>query len=201
MPVREHNSVKGAKPSCLQQRRSLKWVPCRAGRVFEVTNVGAEPQAHAGADGGDDDRPAFLKCQPDAANEIGRAVDASKALVDLLRVAQVVDEHHDFGAGGAGVPTDRRALPIDAVGASILGVEHALAIAQASNEGAARIFTKDIAVRPTLLLESVLNHAGEPLAHRAEERTAGVENFARGVAAIGGLVLKARSRRRPIAWI
>ena len=42
----------------------------------------------------------------------------------------------------------------------------------------ARILTKDIAVRPTLLLESVLNHAGEPLAHRAEERAASLKYFA-----------------------
>src|SRR5262245_39241266 len=162
-------ALQGVKPSGLRQRRWLKWVPCRAARVFEVTNVGAEPQAHAGADRRDDDRPALLKCQPDAANEIRRAVDAGKALVDLLGIAQVVDEHHDFGASGTGVPTDRRALPIDAAGTGILGVEHSLAIAQAGNKGAAGILTKNIAVRSTLLLEGVLNHAGEPLAHGAEE--------------------------------
>src|SRR5437762_3119703 len=83
----------------------------------------------------------------------------------------------------------RRALPVDAVDAGVLGVERALAVAQAGYEGAARILAQDVAVGSALFLERVLHHAGKPLADRAEEAVTGLEDLARGVAAVGDVVV------------
>ena len=187
--------------SDLLARDDSKRVPGGSPGVFEVADVGAEAQPHAGPDRGDDDRTALQERQADAADQIGRAIDAAEALMDLLGVAQVVDEDHHLGAFGACIPADRRPLPVDAVGAGVLGVEGALAVAQPGHERAAGILAQNVAVRAALLLEGVLNHAGEPLADRAEEAVAGLQDFARGVAAIARVVVVARARRRPIAAV
>ena len=67
----------------------------------------------------------------------------------------------------------RRPLPVDPVAAGILGVEHALAVAQAGDEGAAGILAQDVAVRAALLLEGVLDHVRQALGDGAEEAVAG----------------------------
>ena len=60
---------------------------------------------------------------------------------------QIVDQHHGAGAVGAGIEAERRPLPEHPHIAGILGVERAVAVAQAADEGAAGFLAEDIAVR------------------------------------------------------
>ena len=59
---------------------------------------------------------------------------------------QVVDQHHGARAVGAGIEAERRPLPEHAQIAGILGVERAVAVAQAADEGAAGFLAQHIAV-------------------------------------------------------
>src|SRR5262245_9413557 len=174
-------------------RSASKRVPGRPAGVLEIADVGTEPQADAGADRGDDHVLVLLECYAHATHQVGRAVDPAETLIDLLGIAQVVDEHHHLGAFGAGIVADRRPLPVDAMAAGILGVEDALPIAQAGHEGTGRFLAQDVAVGAALLLEHVLDHAGEPLADRAEEAVAGGQDLSRGVAAVRGLLVARRT--------
>src|SRR4029453_16584092 len=100
---------------------------------------------------------ALQECDADAADQIGRAVDAAEALIDFLGIAQVVDEHHHLGALGTPVVANRWPLPVYASAAGILGVEDTLPVAQTGDKGPARLLAKDVAVRAPLFLEHVLH--------------------------------------------
>src|SRR6185295_15119950 len=112
-------------------------VPGRSGRVFQVADVGPQPQADARANRSHDDIAALLEGDADAAHEIGRSIHPAEALVHVPGIAQIVDQHHDLGAFGARVVANRGPLPVNAVGAGVARIEHALPVAQARDEGAA----------------------------------------------------------------
>src|SRR5437899_12286116 len=59
-----------------------EWVPGRARRVFEIADIGAEPQADAGADRHQHDVVGGERGHAEAADDIGGAVDAGEALID-----------------------------------------------------------------------------------------------------------------------
>ena len=157
----------------------LERVPGRLRRELQVADVGAEPQADAGADRHQHDVVGGQRRHAEAADKIGGAVDAAEALVDRAGVRQVVDQHHGAGAFAADVQADRRALPVDLQIAGILGVEHALAVAQPGDEGAAGLLAEDVAVRQAPVADRLLDDLRQPARHRAEEVVAGVDDFAR----------------------
>ena len=97
-------------------------VPGRPARILQIADVGTEPKPNSGADRREHDITVALERQADAADDVGRAGNAAEALIDLVRIAQVVDQHHDLGAFGAGIVADRGALPVDLVAAGIRGV-------------------------------------------------------------------------------
>src|SRR5262245_52783044 len=107
---------------------ALERGPGRLRREFEVADVGAEPKAQPGADRYHYDVIGGQRRHAEAADEVGRAVDAEKALVDGMGRRQLVDEHHGARAFAAEIPPDRGSLPEHFQIAGVLGVEHALAI-------------------------------------------------------------------------
>src|SRR5262245_9694290 len=144
------------------QNGSSERVPSRRGREFQVAHIGAEPQAHAGANRHHHDIVRCERRHAEAANEIGRAVDAPKTLVDRVGARQIVDQHHGARAFAAQVEAERGALPVDAQVAGVARVERAFAVAQPRHEGAARLLAEDVAVRLPPVADGVLDDLCEP---------------------------------------
>src|SRR4249919_1364628 len=116
---------------------------------------------------------------PEAADKIGGTVDSSEPLVDRTGVRQVVAQHHGAGALAADIPADRWPLPVDLQIARILCVEHALAVAQARDKGAAGLLAKDVTVRQSPCADRPFDDLCQPPLHGAEEIVAGVDDLAR----------------------
>ncbi len=171
-------------------------VPGRLPGVFQVSDVGADAQANSRPDRRDHHVVALLERDADAAHEIGKARNAREALVDLVWRAQVVDQHHDLGAFRPGIPADRRPLPVDAVLPGILRIKHALAIAQAGDERPAGVLPENVAVGPALVLERVFDDVRQPLADRAEEVVARIEDLAARERLFVGIIFPVARRRR-----
>src|SRR5689334_2737259 len=79
---------------------SSERIPGGVGREADVADVGAEAEADAGADRGDDDVAVGGEGGADAADQIGRAVDAGEAGVDVVGRLQPVDQEQRLGAVG-----------------------------------------------------------------------------------------------------
>ena len=124
---------------------SSERVPRRVRREADVADVGAEPQADAGADRRHDDAAVGDERGADAADEIGRAVDAGEARVELLGRFQPVDQEQRLGAVGADVGAERGPVPVDLLRAAGAHVERALAVAHAGEERAAALGAQDVA--------------------------------------------------------
>src|SRR6266852_6437839 len=136
-------------------------VPGRARGELEVADIGAEPQSHAGADRNHHDIARGQRGHSEPADEIGRAVDADETLVDRLGGRQAVDQHHGARALAAEIEPDRGTLPEHPQVAGILGVEHAVAVADAGHDRAAGLLAEDVAVRQTPLAARLLDDLGE----------------------------------------
>src|SRR6185295_8171951 len=102
----------------------------------QVADVGAQAEADAGPDGGERHAAGLLIVHAQAADEIGRALDAREALEDRHRVVQVVAEREDPAGVAAEVPADRRALPEHLHRLATLHVEQAAAVAGADGQRA-----------------------------------------------------------------
>ena len=107
------------------------------------------------------------------------------------RPRQVIDQHHGARAIGSGIETERRALPEHAQIAGILGVERAVAVAQAADEGAAGFLAQNVAVRLPPLAHRFLDDHGEPARDAAEKVMSGIDQFVRRE-----LVARRRLRRQ-----
>src|SRR3954468_7914598 len=188
------NRRTGQENDARRARRS-EWIPGRVRGEFEIAHIGAEAQADAGTDRDHHDAARGERRHADAADEVGRAVDPGKALIDRLGGRQAVDQHHGPGAFAADIPAQRRALPVHPQVTRVLGVEGAFAIAKSANESAAALLTEDVAVRLPPGGEGALDHAGEAARDAAEEFMAGVEDFIRRIA-FGGLRACRRRRQR-----
>src|SRR4051794_37670961 len=114
---------------------TLEGIPGRFRRELQVTDIDAE----AGSDAGPDrDHDHLVRCNSrhaEAADEVGRAVDAHETLIECVREGHVVDQHHGAGAVAAHVEPERRTLPEYLALARIAGEELALAVAQSAEEG------------------------------------------------------------------
>src|ERR1019366_934224 len=100
---------------------------------------------------------------------IGRSVEAGETLINRVGGRQVIDQHHGAGAFAAVVKADRGAFPEHAAVAGVLGVELAVAVAQADHEGAAAFLTEYIAVGLTPAADGLLHHLRQSARYRAEE--------------------------------
>ena len=72
-----------------------------------------------------------------AADDVGRAFACRKALVELLAVVEVVDQHEHLVGVGAEIEADRRPGPVDRLLPLDLVIKRARTIAQADHERAA----------------------------------------------------------------
>src|ERR1043166_2220052 len=100
-------------------------IPRRLRGELQVADIRAETQADAGADRNHHDAVEGQRRHADAADQVGRAVDAGEALVDRARRREIVDQHHGARAFAADVPAKRRPLPVHLQVARVLGVERA----------------------------------------------------------------------------
>src|SRR4051812_49201117 len=87
---RNAGSSAGRKPRislrCIRATKARsEWIPRRFRRELQVSDVGAEAQADPRADRDDDNTVRGEGRHADAADEIGRAVDPTEALVDRAR--------------------------------------------------------------------------------------------------------------------
>src|SRR5690606_30939296 len=89
---------------------------------------------------------------PEAAHQIGGAVDSDETAIERVGEGEVVDQHHRPGAFATHVETDGRALPEDAALAGVAGKQLAFSVAQAAKKGAGGFLAENVAVRlaPTL---------------------------------------------------
>src|SRR5207244_8767050 len=117
---------------CPIERYGSERVPGRSRRELEIADIGAQAQADAGANRNHDDAVRRQRGHSEAADEIGRTVDAGEALVDGPGGGQAVDEHHSARALAAEIPAHGRALPEHPQVAGVLGVENSLAVTQPS---------------------------------------------------------------------
>src|SRR5688500_13553805 len=150
-------------------------IPRRLRSELQIADVRAEPQADAGADWNHDDASRGQRRHADAADQIGRAVDAGEALVDRAGRRQAVDQHHGARAFAAHVPAQRRSRPVDAQVADVLRITRALAVAQSADERAAALLAQHVAVRLAPGGEVALHHTRETARHAAEKSMAGIE--------------------------
>ena len=89
----------------------------------------------------------------------GGAADAAVAAEDVVRFLQVIDEEHHPAPGQAEVIADARSLPVDQARRPHLGVEAALAVAEAGQERAAALCSENIAVGLAVGVEGVADDA------------------------------------------
>ncbi|SOR30787.1 protein of unknown function [Methylorubrum extorquens] len=144
-------------------------VPSRAAGEFQIADIDAEPGADAGADRHHDDAAVGHRRHAEAADEVGRAVDAAEAAVEVAHGGQVVDEHHGARAVAADIEAERRPLPVDPALPGIAGIERALAEAQAADDGAGRLLSQDVAVGLAPAPGRLLDGEREAAGHAAEE--------------------------------
>src|SRR3990172_7713106 len=125
----------------------------------------------------------------DATDKIGRAVKPGISLKNFSRRAEIVNQHHGFGAVAAEIVTERGPLPVDFEVAGVAGIERALAIADAGDERAPCVLAKDIAIGAAGALEGIFDGAGKTDRDPAEESVSGLEDLVPGE---GALVLRLR---------
>ena len=168
------------------RRGVLEGVPGRGRRELQVTDIQPKPGADAAADRDDIDGPlrnlgVRKHRHAEAADEVGRAVDPAETPEDGERTRQVIDQHHGAVAVAAEVEADRGALPVDRALAVELRVDHAVAIADAADEGAGTLLADDVAVGQAVAGDDLLDYGGEPARHLAEELMPGADDLIRRV--------------------
>src|SRR6516225_3953023 len=84
-------------------RSALERVPGRRRREFEIADIGAETNSDPGADRNHDDIVHRQRRHSQAADEVGRAVDAGKTLVD-----RIGDRHRRFRSRNIAGLAERR---------------------------------------------------------------------------------------------
>src|SRR6516225_9924850 len=104
-----------------------------------------------------------VSAMPKPANEVGRAVDAAEAIENRSGLRQVVDQHHGSRAISAGIKADARPLPEHAQISCISCIQHAVAIAEATDEGTAGLLTENIAVWQSPLAHRFLDNRRKPV--------------------------------------
>src|ERR1043165_676589 len=193
IPVRGTVNVNsGTGCLCRSEARSER-IPRRFRRELQVADVRAKPQTDSRADRNNDNAVRGERRHADAANKVGRAVDAGEPLVDRTRRGKVIDQHHGAGAFTAYVPAKGRSLPVNAQVAGVLRIECALAVTQPPNESAPAFLTQDVAVVLAPRGESTFDPRRQPARDTAEEAVPGVENFVRRIA-LGRLSERGRGR-------
>ena len=164
-------------------------VPGRARRELEIADIGAKAQADAGSDRNQHDVVRGQRGHPEAADNVGGAIDTGKALVDRVGCGKVVDQRHGARAVAAPVEADRRPLPVDPQVAGILGVERAFAVPQSGDKGATAFLAENVAVRQAPLADGAFDHRGEAAGDVAEKPVSGVDQFVRAEGGWAGFAL------------
>src|ERR1700733_11949861 len=185
----------GSSPGMTRSSRRSERVPGRALRKFEIADIGAEPQADAGADRNQHDVVGGERGHAEAADDIGRTVDAGEALVDRVGGRQVVDQRHGARAVAAPVEADRWPLPVDPQVAGVLGVKRSLAVAEPRDKRARTFFAEDVAVLQAPLADRAFDHRSQTARDIAEELVAGTDQFIRPVSGWTRLALRWRQGR------
>src|SRR5579871_1512400 len=140
------------------KERASERVPGRLRGELQIADIGPEPQANAGANGHQHHAVPRKGGGAEAANEIGGAGNADKALKDRIDAGHVVDQDHSARAVAAEVEAERRALPIDLQVAGITRIEGAFAITKPDRDRARRFLAQNVTVWLTPLAEGLFHH-------------------------------------------
>src|SRR5262249_20244419 len=173
---------------------ALERVPRWAIGELEIAQIGAEAQAETRANRDDGDVVGNERGHAEPADEISGPIDAAETLEDRVGAGQVINQHHRARAVRAGIKADARSLPEYAQIAGVLGVERAVAIAQAADKGAAGFLAENIAVRQPPLADRLLDDHSEAAGNAAEKSMPGIDQFVRGEP-VGGHGLRRRRGR------
>src|SRR3954465_160065 len=156
-----------------------KRVPGRRAAEFKISHIDAKPSAQSGADRHHYHVVRDRGAHAEAADHVGRAVEREKATVQGVCGWKVVHEHHRAGAFTPEAEADRRPLPENGLFADIAEVDCALAVAQATDEGAGGLLTENVAIRLAPPLHRLLDCQRNPARDRAEELVARVDELGR----------------------
>src|SRR4030095_8328533 len=91
------------------------------------------------------------------ANQIGRTIHAREARVELLRLAQLVDQEQGLGACTADIDAKRRAVPANSLRAAGAQIQRTFAVASPRQKRAAPFRAENVSRRSTALAEQVLD--------------------------------------------
>ncbi|VXC87459.1 hypothetical protein SPHINGOT1_220010 [Sphingomonas sp. T1] len=160
-----------------------------------VPDVHARTPADAEADRDQHDVAAAEIGRGESADEIEPALDRGEALVELLGVVEVVDQHEDLVRVAADVEADRRPGPVDRLLALDLVIHQPRAVAHAEDERARRLAAGDIGIGLALVLQDVLEDAAEPGRALAEHALARGKQVV-ALIGVGGAHRRLRARRR-----
>src|SRR3989344_9412896 len=127
---------------------------------FHVTGIDAEAQAQPHAHRDQHHIAAAQIAGVEPADQIGRALTRAEALVQVLGVVEIVDQHEGIAGIGPGIETDRRAGPVNGPVAFHLVVQRARSIAQTDDERARSLAPAYIAVGLAPLAPDVLYQTG-----------------------------------------
>src|ERR1700682_2129855 len=104
---RSRQAAKGASKSASER------VPGRLRRELQITDIGAQPEADAGADRNQHHAVPGQCGRAEAADEIGGPRNADETLKDPVHPWQAVDQDHGACPVAAEIEAERGALPID----------------------------------------------------------------------------------------
>src|SRR5690242_12154024 len=158
--------------------RRSEGIPGRVRRKLEITNVGAKPQANPRADRHNDNVARGQRRHAEATDEIGGAIDTSKALIDRAGRWQAIDEHHGTSPLATVVETHGWTFPEHAPVARVLGVELAVAVSQTNHKSAAAFLTENITIGLTPAADSRFNDLRQAPRNGSEESVALAHQFA-----------------------
>src|ERR1700732_4897004 len=151
---------------------SSEWIPGRALSEFQIADVEPQTRADPGADRNHINIVVDERRHAKAADEIGRAINPAEAAKDRARRGQIIDKHHGAIAVRSGIETKRGALPKNLQIAGVARIHHALAIAQAADEGTARLLAQHIAIGLAPALCRGLDNLGKSARDRPKEAMA-----------------------------
>src|SRR6478736_9367391 len=114
---------------------------------------------------------------PETADQISGARNTEEAVENRPWLRQVVDQHHGVRTVGAIIEAKRGPLPEHTRITGIPRIEGPFAVPQTADEGAARFFAQNIAIRQAPLAYRFLDNGGEPVRDAAEEVMAGIGNI------------------------
>src|SRR5690606_32052025 len=112
--------------------RDLEWVPGRAIRQLQISDIDAKTRAETRADRDKQLVPVMQNIETNAGDDVSRAGHAAVTVIENVHTIKIVDQDHHACTLATKIPADRWPLPENTVIANVLRVKRAFAVGQAS---------------------------------------------------------------------